>query len=144
MYVFRLLKILFFSLRSCQAYYSETDVSGSPCSLPSPPSTPPPSYSHYWSQRRRPVELSFGRHDEQLSKIGQERKKKIWWKNELVKPNPEMPAGLPGLAFSRPKKQIWPFLNWSASKCLTISSVVSLFKSIEIYIVKSKIFPFLK
>ena len=29
-------------------------------------------------------------------------------------------AGLPGLAFTRPGKQIWPFLNWLASKFVRI------------------------
>ena len=52
---------------------------------------------------------------------------------------------LPGLAFSRPKKQIWPFL-----KLVGLESVDNLlsswpyFRSIKVSIVKSKMLPFLK
>ena len=57
-----------------------------------------------------------------------------------AEPNSE----LPGLAFTRPKKQIWPFLKIALEIFLYLLSSWAYFRSINAFIVKSKILPFLK
>ena len=53
-------------------------------------------------------------------------------------------SGLPGLSFSRPKKQIWLSLNWLASKFLRIYQVVCLFLVYKIVYSKIQKFSVLK